>query len=401
GMSTDQQKYFKSKATGVGLLLAGILLIASNLRAPLTSVGSLIPAIRDSLGVSNTVIGTITTLPLIAFALISPISPKLANRFGMERTILFSMVILAVGIGLRSVTGVSTLFIGTALIGVAISFGNVLLPGLIKLTFPFRIGLLTGLYAVCMNIFGALASGVSVPLSNINMLGWQGALGIWIVLTLVAIGVWMPQAKHPTSLPDYDSGEEKEKVNFWKSPTAWQITVFMGVQSLMFYTLLTWSPDILITKGFSSSDGGWILSVMQFALIPKTFVMPVIAGKMKNLMLLGMLTGLLFILGVPGLLQGRTIAVFISFILWGVACGSAFSLSMMFFTLRTKDAYAASDLSGMAQSIGYLLAAIGPVLFGSLYDLSGGWNMPLFVLLVGGAIILLCGLLAGRDKVID
>src|SRR5699024_9804752 len=96
-------------------------------------------------------------------------------------------------------------------IGVAISFGNVLLPGLIKLTFPFRIGLLTGLYAVCMNIFGALASGVSVPLSNINMLGWQGALGIWIVLTLVAIGVWMPQAKHPTSLPDYDSGEEKEK----------------------------------------------------------------------------------------------------------------------------------------------------------------------------------------------
>lgn len=400
-MSTDQQKYFKSKATGVGLLLAGILLIASNLRAPLTSVGSLIPAIRDSLGVSNTVIGTITTLPLIAFALISPISPKLANRFGMERTILFSMVILAVGIGLRSVTGVSTLFIGTALIGVAISFGNVLLPGLIKLTFPFRIGLLTGLYAVCMNIFGALASGVSVPLSNINMLGWQGALGIWIVLTLVAIGVWMPQAKHPTSLPDYDSGEEKEKVNFWKSPTAWQITVFMGVQSLMFYTLLTWLPDILITKGFSSSDAGWMLSVMQFALIPMTFVMPVIAGKMKNQMLLGMLTGLLFILGVLGLLQGSTIAVFISIILWGVACGSAFSLSMMFFTLRTKDAYAASDLSGMAQSIGYLLAAIGPVLFGSLYDLSGGWNMPLFVLLVGGAIILLCGLLAGRDKVID
>src|SRR5699024_2901778 len=368
--STDQQKYFKTKATEVGLLLAGILLIASNLRAPLTSVGSLIPAIRDSLEVSNTVIGTITTLPLIAFALISPISPKLANRFGMERTLLFSMVILAVGIGLRSVTGVSTLFIGTALIGVAISFGNVLLPGLIKLTFPFRIGLLTGLYAVCMNIFGA-------------------------------IGVLMPQAKHPTSLPDYDSGEEKEKVNFWKSSTAWQITVFMGVQSLMFYTLLTWLPDILITKGFSSHEAGWMLSVMQFALIPLTFVMPVISGKMKNQMLLGMLTGLLFILGVLGLLQGSTIAVFISVILWGVACGSAFSLSMMFFTLRTKDAYAASDLSGMAQSIGYLLAAIGPVLFGSLYDLSGGWNMPLFVLLVGGAIILLCGLLAGRDKVID
>src|SRR5699024_11516175 len=126
--------------------------------------------IRKSIGFLNIFILTITTLPLIAFTFISPISPKLANRFGIERTILFSIIILAVGIGLRSETGVSTLFIGTALIGVAISFGNVLLPGLIKLTFPFRIGLLTGLYAVCMNIFGALASGVSVPLSNINML---------------------------------------------------------------------------------------------------------------------------------------------------------------------------------------------------------------------------------------
>src|SRR5699024_7116768 len=165
-MSTDQQKYFKSKATGVGLLLAGILLIASNLRAPLTSVGSLIPAIRDSLGVSNTVIGTITTLPLIAFALISPISPKSATRLGIERSVLLSMVILAFGIGLRSVTGVSTLFIVRSLIGLSISFDNVLLPVFFKLTFPFIIGLLTGLYLVCMNIFGPLSSCVSVPLTN-------------------------------------------------------------------------------------------------------------------------------------------------------------------------------------------------------------------------------------------
>lgn len=399
-MSTDEQQYFKTHATGVGILLVGILLIASNLRAPLTSVGSLIPVIRDSIHVSNTVIGTITTVPLIAFALISPISPKLANRFGMERTIFVSMIILAIGIGLRSVTGVSTLFIGTALIGVAISFGNVLLPGFIKLTFPFRIGLLTGLYAVCMNIFGAIASGVSVPLANVNILGWQGSLGIWIVLTVIAIVFWLPQVKRPAPLPDYDVGEEKKKVNLWKSPTAWQITVFMGVQSLMFYTLLTWLPDVLITKGFSSSDAGWMLSVMQFALMPMTFIVPIIAGKMKNQTILGALTGLLFIIGVLGLLQGSIVFVLISVVLWGVASGSAFSLSMMFFTLRTEDAYAASDLSGMAQSIGYLLAAIGPVLFGALYDLSGGWNMPIFVLLAGGVVILVCGLLAGRDTVI-
>src|SRR5699024_3877031 len=181
----------------------------------------------------------------------------------------------------------------------------------------------------------------------------------------------------------------------------WQVTLFMGIQSLMFYTMLTWLPEILIGHGYTASDAGWMLSLMQFFIIPMTFIMPIIAGKMKNQVVLSAFTGICYIVGVFGLLHGHPVSIMISVVLWGIACGSAFSLSMMFFTLRTKDAYAASELSGMAQSIGYLLAAIGPVLFGSLYDLSGGWNMPLFVLLVGGAIILLCGLLARRDKVID
>src|SRR5699024_6121858 len=142
-----------------------------------------VPIIRDSLGVSNSVIGTITTVPVIGFANVSPFAPKLAQRTGLERTTIDSMIIILIGTVVPYATGVGTLFIGTALIGIAISFGNVLIPGMVKMSFPLRVGAITGLYAVIMNVFGALASGVSVPLANIESFGWQGALAVWGIVT--------------------------------------------------------------------------------------------------------------------------------------------------------------------------------------------------------------------------
>lgn len=383
------------------ILLIGIVLIGANLRAPLTSVGALIPFIRDDLGVSNALVGTVTTLPLLAFALVSPFVPKIANRFGMEKTIFVSMVILIAGIILRSITGVATLFSGTMLIGVAIAFGNVLLPGLIKMSFPLKIGLITAFYAVSMNLFGAFASGLSVPISNIGNLGWQGALGAWVLLAVIALIVWSLQLKNQVDLPKFDTNQTTKKTNMWKSKTAWQVTVFMGLQSLMFYTVLTWLPEILQLNGYSSSGAGWMLSIMQFALIPMTFVVPILAGKLANQKKLSIIVGSLFILGVLGLIQGHAVVIIIAVMFLGIASGSAFSLSMMFFTLRTKDGYEASELSGMAQSIGYLLAATGPMLFGGLFDLTGSWSIPLFMLLIVASIILIVGTLAGRDIVID
>lgn len=380
-------------------LLIGILLISANLRAPLTSVGSLVPIIRDSLGVSNSVIGTITTVPLLAFAIVSPFAPKLAHRFGLERTIFVSMIILLIGTVLRYVTGVGTLFIGTALIGIAISFGNVLIPGMVKMSFPLRVGAITGLYAVIMNVFGALASGVSVPLANIESFGWQGALAVWGIVTVIALFIWAPQLKNPTKMPVAE--DDQKKTNMWASFTAWQVTLFMGLQSLMYYTVLTWLPDILQASGYSESTAGWLLSLQLFALIPMTFIIPIIAGKMDNQKLLGALTGIVFTLGILGLMSSNFYIILISVILLGIACGTGFSLSMMFFTLRTKNVTEASDLSGMAQSFGYLLAALGPVLIGLLQDLFHSWTMPLVLLLICGAIILIVGFLAGRKVVIE
>ena len=183
-----------------GLLIIGIILLASNLRAPFTTVGPLISSIRDSLAISNTVAGALTTLPLLAFAFVSPFAAKLSRRFGMERTIFASLILLTIGIGLRSLSGIETLFVGTLLIGFAIAIGNVLLPAIIKKNFIHRIGLMTGVYAVSMNLSSAIASGVSVPIASISWLGWQGALGIFGMLSIAAILFWIPQIRHQHKL---------------------------------------------------------------------------------------------------------------------------------------------------------------------------------------------------------
>lgn len=390
----------KHREKGGILVFIGIILLASTLRGPITSVGPLVPAIRDSLGVSNTVVGAISTVPLLAFALVSPFAPKLANRIGIEKTIFLSLIILAIGIITRSISGVVLLFIGTALIGIAIAFGNVLLPGFTKMSFPFKVGIMTGIYSVSMNVFGALATGISVPMSEIKGIGWQGSLGAWVLLVGIALIIWYLQTKKPLTASEFVRNEAQKKNNMWMSFTAWQVTIFMGIQSLMFYTALAWLPEILQLYGYSSNEAGWIVSLMIFSTIPFMFFIPVVADQLKNQVILGVLTGLSFILGVLGLLYGSYSYVAIYTILIGVGCGSGFSLTMMFFSLRTKDGFEAAELSGMAQSFGYLLAATGPVLFGGIHDLTNSWTAPLMMLLILSIITTFAGALAGRRVMI-
>ncbi|WP_068672151.1 MFS transporter [Oceanobacillus sp. Castelsardo] len=385
------------------LLLIGIILIGANLRAPLTSVGSLISFIRDDLGISNGLAGTITTLPLLAFALLSPFAPKIANRIGMEWTIFISLILLFCGMVVRSSFGSVSLFVGTMIIGIAIAFGNVLLPGFIKMNFPLKIGIMTGVYAVFMNLFGALASGLSVPISSIGRIGWKGSLAFWGIFSFIALLVWIPQLgkqKQRESLLATETPSKKAN-SIWKSPLAWSITLFMGLQSLIFYTLITWLPEILQANGYSTGGAGWMLFLMQFALIPITFIIPVIAEKMSNQKVLSALAAILFIVGIAGLLlTSNHFILAISVILIGIAGGSAFSLSMMFFSLRTSDGKQAAEMSGMAQSFGYLLAAIGPTMFGAFHDITSGWQVPLITLLVVSVIILIAGIQAGENRVI-
>ena len=391
------KKLFINKKTF--LLIIGIIFIASTLRSPLTSVGPIIAPIRDSLGMSNVLAGFLTTIPLLAFALISPFVPRISNRFGMEITLFLSLCLLTLGIVIRSIGSVPLLVIGTFLIGVAIAFGNVLLPGLLKLSFPLHIGLMTGIYSVAMNISATIASGISVPIVEKTTFGWQGALGIWAVLSIIALFLWLPQLKGREKLPAKTKQTQTEKKDsLWRSPTAWAVTFFMGLQSLLFYSTSAWMPEMLTTEGMEPSQAGWMLSLLQFSQLPMTFIIPIIAGKVKDQRMLVLGIVALFLLGYGGVLLGSFAFTPLWMIAIGIAGGSAFGLSMMFFTLRTETHMEAAQLSGMAQSYGYLLAAVGPVLFGFLHDFTSSWTSPMVIFLVVSVIMLICGMKAGKNE---
>ncbi|MGG1615907.1 CynX/NimT family MFS transporter [Paenibacillus sp. NRS-1782] len=396
-MSNKQN--IKAVPSSIGLIILGIIVIAANLRAPLTSVGPLVSLIRDDVRISNTLAGLITTLPLLAFALLSPLVPKLGRRYGIERIILIALTFLTVGIVIRSLSGAANLYIGTAILGFAIAVCNVLLPSLIKRDFPNKIGSMIGVYSISMSLFGAIASGISVPLAMNAGLKWQGALGIWGILSFVSILCWLPQLRNQTKQTTTTSQQmASNDVNVWRSPLAWQVTLFMGIQSMVFYVLIAWLPEILKQQGIDSNQSGWYLSIMQLALLPFTFIVPVIAGRMSSQRLLVVITIILLLTGTLGLLYGSSNIILLWIIILGIGGGCAFSLSMMFFGLRTKNAHQAAELSGMAQSIGYLLAAIGPALIGFLHDATNSWNLPLFILLGASVLLFLVGIGAARNR---
>ncbi|ASA20323.1 CynX/NimT family MFS transporter [Paenibacillus donghaensis] len=378
------------------LLVLGIICVAAALRAPFTSVGALLGMIRDDLGLSNTLAGAITTLPLLAFALLSPFAPRLARRFGTANVLMVAMLTLSIGILIRSGSGTALLFTGTALIGLSIAVCNVLLPGLIKGSFPARIGLMTGVYTVSMNICAAAASGISVPLAEHNGFGWRSTLAMWFLVALVATLLWIPQMRKMAGGSTARLGQSSIRV--WRSPLAWQVTLFMGLQSLLYYVLIAWFSVILGERGMSSSQAGWILSIMQLAQLPFTFFVPLWAGRMNNQRILVLITFLLFITGISGIWVGSSDWMVVWAICIGIAGGFAFGLAMMFFSLRTRSTREASELSGMAQSVGYLLAATGPPLFGLLHDMTDSWNVPLALLAAASVLLLVAGLGAGSSR---
>lgn len=378
-------------------MFIAILLVGSNLRAPITSAGALITMIREDLFMSHSLAGMVTTLPLLAFALLSPFAPKISRRIGMEWTIFFALLAILIGIMIRSLFGVTTLFVGTLFIGLGIAIGNVLSPVIIQLHFPFRVGIVMGFYAIAMNIFGALGSGVSIPLANHFSFGWKGALSSWVIIAILAIIFWFPQLKRTRESLPSNAKIEKQSYKLWRSKLAWFITIYMGLQSLMYYTFITWLPDILTAKGFTIQTAGWMLFLMQLALIPITFIVPIIAEKMNDQRLLSVVTGSFFIASIFGIMSGNAVFVPIAAMMFGMACGSSFSLCMMFFNLRTINGEQAAEMSGMAQSIGYLLAAVGPTLFGALHDIYGSWNIPLILLVCISFVILIVATLSGRD----
>lgn len=377
------------------LLFISVLLVGANLRAPITSVGVALPNIKEDLMLSNSAVSVITVVPLLSFAVISLVAAKTSYRYGLEQTIFGALCLIFIGEVVRSITGVSWLYIGTILIGIGVGFGNVLAPAVIKTKFPLRIGIMTGYYTVVMNVFGGLSSYTTAPL--VKTFNYNIALGLIGIVTLITIVIWSVQLKGKEQLT---KTYNESNINVWKSPLSWQITILMGGQSLIFYSLINWMPVYLSQSGLSVHEAGLYLSVMQIAIIPFTFITPIFATKMKSQFGLTCFTGILFVIGVAIMLFIPKYAI-VSTILIGVAGGLAFGLVNTFFSLRTEEGQTAAKLSGMAQSIGYLFAALGPLLFGILHDMTGEWYASLAILLITAIGLTLFGSQAGRNRTIE
>jgi CP family cyanate transporter-like MFS transporter len=385
------------------LLFLGLIFVAVNLRAPITSVGPLVPTMKAELLFSSGVFGLLTTIPLIMFAVLSPFVRRISDRLGAGKTLLYALIAILIGVAVRSFAGDIGLFAGTLLLGSGIAIGNVLVPGIIKARFPERIGLATGAFTISMTSFAAVSAAVSYPLASLPNMGWRNSLAVWMALAIVGILVWLPQSKlsisiRATSAPSAAPSEEK---SVWRTKLAWWLTVLMGAQSCLFYFFAAWLPSIALSKGLAPESAGYMAFAFQLMTIPAAFVIPTVATRLKDQRGLITIVAALYIASLCGLAFAKSIVpLTICVMLYGFSTGSCFNLCMLLISLRARTAERATSLSGMVQSLGYGFGALGPILGGWLFDWTGNWNATFVCVGLLIVTIFFSGRQAGKNQYI-
>lgn len=379
--------------------VVAVVLAALNLRPAVVAISPLLGEIRADEGLSGAAAGMLTTLPVLCFGLLAPVTPVLARRWGLERVLFASLVVLCLGFAVRLVPATWALFAGTVVAGCAIGLGNVLLPALVKRDFADRVGLMTGLYSMSLSGGAALAAGLTIPVADAAGLDWRGALAAWGLLAVAGAVVWAPRAlrAHDVRPVPFRSGTTPSAARtVWRSPLAWAVTVVMGTQSLSFYATNAWLPEIFVGLGRTAAAGGWLLALGNMVGILGSFVTPLLAGRMRRQRGIGVVLAVL----VAGALLGLVLAPAAAplwVVLLGLGQGGGISLVLMLMALRARDAAHTSELSGMAQSAGYVLAALGPLGVGLAHDASGSWTLPLLLLVGVAAVQGVATWFAGRD----
>lgn len=374
--------------------LIALLLIAANLRPSLTSVGPLLKTIQDQLSLSATAAGLLTSLPLLAFAGCAPLA-RLARQHGPERMLLAAMITLIAGVLLRSEGSTTALFGGTVLLATGIAVVNVLLPILIKQHYPDRVPTITTAYATTMGAVAALGSGVAVPLARMLPGGWQSSLASWALPAVIAVVFWLPHLRGPAAAPVVSSTSASPHPP-WRTRLAWQVTSFMGLQSTLFYIAISWYPAILRDNGFSPTQAGWLLTLFQVSALLAGLPIPMLIRRFMDQRGLAVAASLLVAFGTLGILLAPKAAALWMIVL-GAGAGPGLILALSFMGLRASNPTTAAALSLMAQSIGYLLAAIGPFAFGLVHDRVGGWTVALLFAFGLTLVQAVCGYGAGRS----
>ncbi|WP_153772666.1 MFS transporter [Pseudomonas sp. MNR3A] len=374
------------------LLLLGLVLVALNLRPALSSMAPVLGQVSEGLGLNASAAGLLTTLPVLCLGLFAPLAPILARRFGSERVILGILLTLALGILLRSALGATGVFVGSLIAGASIGIIGVLLPGIVKRDFPAHAGTLTGVYTMALCLGAAMAAGSTVPLSQYFGDSWAMGLGFWLLPALLAMLVWAPQARQ-----GHGAHQVAYRVRgLWRDRLAWQVTLYMGLQSSLAYIVFGWLPSILIGRGLSPTQAGLVLSGSVLVQLISSLSAPWLATRGKDQRLAIVVVMLVTLGGLFGCLYAPISGLWGWAVLLGLGQGGTFALALTLIVLRSKDSHVAANLSSMAQGVGYTLASMGPFAVGLVHDLTDGWAAVGWIFAVLGLGAIVFGLGAGR-----
>lgn len=380
------------------LVLVGIVVLGFNLRPAAVSVGPVLDEITGSLGMSGTTAGVLTTLPVLAFASFGALAPDLARRAGVHRVTLVSLMAVVVGLSVRARTEEIWVFLLMSLVALAgMATANVLLPSLVRLHFPHRVGLLTSLYTTSMAIGLTLASVLTVPISE-QLGSWRWGLLAWALTAAVAALPWLGLIRHDRALTAVTHTILLRDVA--RTRLGWAMALFFGLQSLQAYSIFGWFAQVYRDAGFSPSTAGLLLGVITAMSIPLSFMIPSLAARMHDQTWLILALGVCYPIGYVGLILAPEAGAWVWAVLVGAAA-SIFPLVLTLIGLRARTSQGTAALSGFTQSVGYLIAAIGPFGMGVLYDATGGWTVPLSLLCVIAVAQVAAGLTVARPAYIE
>ena len=387
---------------GRGLVLLGIAVLAFNLRPAAVSVGPVLDEIRDDLGMSGTEAGILTSLPVIAFAIFGATAPRLAGLLGLHRLTLISLVGVAVGLfGRSQVDGVPA-FLALSLLALAgMATANVLLPSLVRLHFPDRVGTITAVYTTALAIGLTAASVLTVPVSE-QYDGWRTGLAVWAATAAIAVIPWLLLVRRDRRS---EHGEEDEHPSLGlrqvgRTRLGRLMAAFFAFQSLQAYAIFGWFAAVFRDAGFSGTEAGLLLGVVTGVSIPLGFVVPALAGRMTNVAPIVVVLFACYPIGYLGMILAPAGGAVAWAVLIGVAIGT-FPLILVLIPLRARTPSGTAALSGFTQSVGYLAAAIGPFAVGVVHDATDGWTVPLLLLLVLALPILPIGLAVSKPTYVE